>query len=100
MRLISHILVGLLIGMIYFDIGDDASKVYNNSGCIFVMLLFLMFTAMMPTILTCKLSIQFVRYSTTRKIVCLCCMSVGCHYKNMYYHASQLWVPYSYFSFS
>lgn len=54
MRLVSHIVVGAIIGMIYYDIGNDASKVMSNAGCIFFTTLFTMFTAMMPTILTCK----------------------------------------------
>lgn len=54
MRLMAHVVVGSIIGMIYYDIGNDASKVISNSGCIFFTTLFTMFTAMMPTILTCK----------------------------------------------
>lgn len=54
MRLLSHIIVGAIIGMIYYDIGNQASKVMSNAGCIFFTTLFTMFTAMMPTILTCK----------------------------------------------
>lgn len=54
MRLVSHIVVGSIIGMIYYDIGNQASKVMSNAGCIFFTTLFTMFTAMMPTILTCK----------------------------------------------
>lgn len=54
MRLVSHIVVGSIIGMIYYDIGNEASKVMSNAGCIFFTTLFTMFTAMMPTILTCK----------------------------------------------
>lgn len=54
MRLVSHIVVGSIIGMIYYDIGNEASKVMSNAGCIFFTTLFTMFTAMMPTILTCE----------------------------------------------
>lgn len=52
MRLFSHVIVGAIIGMIYYDIGNEASKVMSNAGCIFFTTLFTMFTAMMPTILT------------------------------------------------
>lgn len=55
MRLVSHVVVGAIIGMIYYGIGNDASKIMSNSGCLFFTTLFTMFTAMMPTILTCKL---------------------------------------------
>ncbi|XP_063698644.1 ATP-binding cassette sub-family G member 4 [Culicoides brevitarsis] len=52
MRLLAHVIVGAIIGMIYYDIGNDATKILSNSGCIFFTTLFTMFTAMMPTILT------------------------------------------------
>jgi ATP-binding cassette, subfamily G (WHITE), member 1 len=54
MRLVSHVVVGAIIGMIYYGIGNDASKIMSNTGCLFFTTLFTMFTAMMPTILTCK----------------------------------------------
>lgn len=52
MRLAAHVIVGTIIGMIYYDIGREASKVYDNLGCTFFTMLFTMFTGMMPTILT------------------------------------------------
>lgn len=60
MRLLAHVIVGSIIGMIYYDIGNDASKVMSNAGCIFFTALFTMFTAMMPTILTC----EYFRYNS------------------------------------
>ena len=54
MRLIAHVVVGAIIGMIYYGIGNEASKIMSNAGCIFFTTLFVMFTAMMPTILTCE----------------------------------------------
>lgn len=54
LRLLAHFVIGLLLGLIYYDIGDDASKVTSNAGCIFFILMFMNFSAMMPTILTCK----------------------------------------------
>lgn len=54
LRLCSHTIVGLLIGFLYYDIGTDAAKVMSNAGCIFFTVMFTMFTAMMPTILTCE----------------------------------------------
>jgi ABC-type multidrug transport system ATPase subunit/ABC-type multidrug transport system permease subunit len=52
MRFLSHIVVGVVTGMIYYGIGNDATKVMNNSGFIFFTIIFHMFAAMMPTIIT------------------------------------------------
>lgn len=44
MRLVSHVVVGAIIGMIYYGIGNDASKIMSNAGCLFFTTLFTMFT--------------------------------------------------------
>lgn len=52
LRLFAHILVGFLIGALYYDIGDDATKVLSNLGFLFFNMLFLMYTSMTITILS------------------------------------------------
>ncbi|XP_034952371.1 ATP-binding cassette sub-family G member 4 [Chelonus insularis] len=52
LRLFAHILVGLLIGALYYDIGNDGGKVLSNLGFLFFNMLFLMYTSMTITILS------------------------------------------------
>jgi len=56
LRLFAHILVGFLIGSLYYDIGNDGAKVLSNLGFLFFNMLFLMYTSMTITILSCKFS--------------------------------------------
>lgn len=56
LRLFAHILVGFLIGALYYNIGNDGAKVLSNLGFLFFNMLFLMYTSMTITILSCECS--------------------------------------------
>ncbi|XP_037958852.1 ATP-binding cassette sub-family G member 1-like [Teleopsis dalmanni] len=61
LRLFAHLLVGFLIGALYYDIGNDGAKVLSNLGFLFFNMLFLMYTSMTITILSCtSFSINFI----------------------------------------
>lgn len=54
-RLIIHICVAVLVGTLYFNIGNDASMALNNFRYIFMSIMFLMFTSFSTMTITCKL---------------------------------------------
>ncbi|XP_063235825.1 ATP-binding cassette sub-family G member 4-like [Bacillus rossius redtenbacheri] len=61
MRLVMHVIVGIIIGMLYFRIGNDANEYFNNFGFLFFSLMFLMFTAFSAMLLAFPLEIPILR---------------------------------------
>ncbi|XP_034472213.1 ATP-binding cassette sub-family G member 4 isoform X2 [Drosophila innubila] len=51
LRIIMHIVVALLLGVVYWQIGDDADKVISNVSCLFFIILFVFIGNAMPSIL-------------------------------------------------
>lgn len=60
LRLFAHIMVGFLIGALYYNIGNDGGKVLSNLGFLFFNMLFLMYTSMTITILSCEWEIYLI----------------------------------------
>lgn len=54
MRLIIHTCIALLIGTLYFKIGNDANMMQNNFRYIFLTIMFLMFTSFSAMTIVCK----------------------------------------------
>lgn len=52
MRIMAHLFVGLLIGVVFWDVGNDGSKVLSNASCLFFFLIFVFFANSMPLVMT------------------------------------------------
>jgi len=48
-----HVVVGLLLGVVYWQIGSDAGKIVSNVSCLFFIILFVFAGNAMPSILLC-----------------------------------------------
>ncbi|XP_039501759.1 ATP-binding cassette sub-family G member 1 isoform X1 [Drosophila santomea] len=53
MRLVMHVVVALLLGVVYWQIGGDAQKIVSNVSCLFFVILFVFAGNAMPSILLC-----------------------------------------------
>ncbi|EFN72388.1 ATP-binding cassette sub-family G member 4 [Camponotus floridanus] len=50
LRFAAHVTVALLLGVVFYNFGDDAKKVNSNIACLFFLLLFLFFANSMPAV--------------------------------------------------
>jgi len=55
LRSAAHVMVGVMLGCIFYGIGNDAAKTSGNVGFVFFLMLFLFFSNAMPTVLTCEI---------------------------------------------
>lgn len=61
LRLFIHVAVGVLLGMIYYDIGNNAAQILNNFRLIFVALSFLVYTSYYSTMMIFPLNFPCIR---------------------------------------
>jgi len=87
LRLFAHILVAGLISALYYDIGNDGAKVLSNLGFLFFNMLFLMYTSMTITILSCKLLVIYTILRSRRATL------IHYPYKSFTYFFSLFVVP-------
>ncbi|XP_012525984.1 ATP-binding cassette sub-family G member 4 [Monomorium pharaonis] len=50
-RFVTHVIVGIIFGIVFYNFGNDAEKVPSNIACLFLMLLFLFFVSAMQIVL-------------------------------------------------
>ncbi|XP_059485118.1 ATP-binding cassette sub-family G member 4-like [Neocloeon triangulifer] len=51
-KIVVHLAIAIVLGILFFDIGNDASRALNNASLLVCIQIFLVFTGLMPTILT------------------------------------------------
>ncbi len=52
-RFTSHLLMGIIVGLVYWFCGNDADVVIHNVGLLFFSQLFILFASATPTVVTC-----------------------------------------------
>lgn len=63
-RILMHIAVGVLLGLIYYDIGNNASQILNIFRLIFVALSFLVYTSYYSTMMVFPLNFAWIKRET------------------------------------
>lgn len=61
LKLLCHIVIGVLLGLFYGNSGSDASKSFNNVGLLLIGVIYLWYTAMMPSVLKCEYKFDWRR---------------------------------------
>lgn len=61
LRVVLHILVGILIGNIYLGMGGDGSKTIFNFGFYFTCIIFFMYIPMMPVLIQFPRELQLIK---------------------------------------
>ncbi|XP_055598978.1 ATP-binding cassette sub-family G member 1-like [Uranotaenia lowii] len=62
LRIFAHILFAIVVGIVYYDIGNDGAKVISNIALVMLSLLFIVFTNSMTVVLTYPLEMAvFIR---------------------------------------
>lgn len=54
LMLTCHVFIGIILGLFYGNSGINAMKSYNNVGLLLIGVIYLWYTAMMPSVLKCK----------------------------------------------
>uniref|UniRef100_A0A2M4DMR8 Putative transporter abc superfamily breast cancer resistance protein n=1 Tax=Anopheles darlingi TaxID=43151 RepID=A0A2M4DMR8_ANODA len=80
-RLLGHLLFGLTIGSVFYDVGDDATKVLSNVSCLILFLMFIVFSNAMTVVLTCK-PITVPLLSKAHKLITINCGSIWVFYSS------------------
>ncbi|XP_014259541.1 ATP-binding cassette sub-family G member 1-like [Cimex lectularius] len=60
-RLLTHLFIGVLIGIFYFNIGNDAGRVFNNFSLLFFSAIFLAFAALQSMIISFPQEVPIIR---------------------------------------
>jgi hypothetical protein len=61
MRILVNVIVGFMLGCLFWSSGNEGSRVMENYKLLFSILIHLMMTTMMLTILTCMITNQFFK---------------------------------------